>query len=257
MKTGAILSNGADTIDPAKARSITRNRDQALSGYEHEPVRPGITWGADSEGWRSLFNNDRWSANRSVFAVADGVGQDIRTGAAAAVALDVVSRYWNDLTPSSAALRSSFETAHAALGATGLGETRSPLSSTLTAIGFAGDQAMICHVGDSMMVRVRDQSIEPLTIAHSLSADVAPGVITRAIGQPSGVPAIDTDTIEVSPGDRFILLTDGISRTLPLEVIRSLATAIDDPETLARGLVRAARAGRSTDDRTALVIDTF
>jgi protein phosphatase len=84
--------------------------------------------------------------------------------------------------------------------------------------------AFAVHVGDSRVYRVRKDSVLQLTEDHTLinykvkqglmskqEAERAAGknVITRAVGHKDYVQ-VDTADIDVAPGDRFLLCSDGL-----------------------------------------------
>jgi serine/threonine protein phosphatase PrpC len=102
------------------------------------------------------------------------------------------------------------------------------MGSTVAALTISGGDAVIGHVGDSRVYRLRNGSLEQLTRDHSLYAEmVAAGaivpskeecgfgnVITRALGMESGARA-DLRREALSRGDVFLLCTDGLTEKLP------------------------------------------
>ncbi len=98
------------------------------------------------------------------------------------------------------------------------------MSTTLSALLIRGGYAFAVHVGDSRVYRVRKQSVLQLTEDHTLinykvkhglmtkaEAEKAAGknVITRAVGHKDYVQ-VDTADLDVAPGDRFVLCSDGL-----------------------------------------------
>ena len=98
------------------------------------------------------------------------------------------------------------------------------MSTTLSALLIRANLAFAVHVGDSRVYRVRKQSVLQLTEDHTLinykvkhgmmtkaEAEKAAGknVITRAVGHKDYVQ-VDTADIDVAPGDRFLLCSDGL-----------------------------------------------
>ena len=98
------------------------------------------------------------------------------------------------------------------------------MGSTVVVVRFTTEHAIIGHVGDSRVYRLRDGDIEQLTVDHSLAnqliaAGMSPGadfawrhVVTRALGTASGIP--DVIRAYVRPGDVFLLCSDGLSEVL-------------------------------------------
>jgi serine/threonine protein phosphatase PrpC len=98
------------------------------------------------------------------------------------------------------------------------------MSTTLTMLLTRNGHAFVAQVGDSRVYRLRGEHLIQLTEDHTLinyklkhglitaaEAKSAQGknVITRAVGHRDYVQ-VDTFDIDVSPGDRFLLCTDGL-----------------------------------------------
>lgn len=136
------------------------------------------------------------------------------------------------------------------------------MGSTVAVLRFTTEHAIIGHVGDSRVYRMRAGVVEQLTVDHSLAnqliaAGMAPGadfawrhVVTRALGTPSGVP--DVMRAHVQLGDVFLVCSDGLSEVLAVERIAELLTAA--AELACRALVDAAYAAGSRDNISAIVV---
>jgi len=113
--------------------------------------------------------------------------------------------------------RSVYATAQSQQGMRGMG-------TTLVAVRFWNGCASICHVGDSRAYRFAQGKLEPLTIDHSLLAELkAQGeitpdqeknfpernVITRALGTRPSV-AVDVKIQATRKDDWYILCSDGL-----------------------------------------------
>lgn len=98
------------------------------------------------------------------------------------------------------------------------------MSTTLSAMLVRAGCAFAVHVGDSRVYRVRKDDVLQLTEDHTLinykvkhgmmtpaEAQRATGknVITRAVGHKDYVQ-VDTADVDVAPGDRFLLCSDGL-----------------------------------------------
>lgn len=125
-------------------------------------------------------------------------------------------------------------------------------------------RAVICHVGDSRVYRLRGGALQQLTIDHSLLAQlIASGapppdpehfpwrhVVTRALGTPTGEPDVQLD--HALPGDVYMLCSDGLSEVLtPAAITRMLA---QPAERACRELVDAAFDAGSRDNISAIVV---
>ena len=98
------------------------------------------------------------------------------------------------------------------------------MSTTLSAVLVRAGLVFAVHVGDSRVYRVRDGNVLQITEDHTLinyklkhgmitkaEAEKASGknVITRAVGHRDYVQ-VDTADVDVAPGDRFLLCSDGL-----------------------------------------------
>lgn len=114
-------------------------------------------------------------------------------------------------------------------------EKRVP-GSTVAVLIISGSQAAVVWVGDSRIYRYREQRLVRLTRDHSyvqslvdqglIKAEEAgshkmSNIITRAIGIAEPVE-LDSQTVEVQPGDQFLLCSDGLNRTVPDAEIESV-----------------------------------
>lgn len=136
------------------------------------------------------------------------------------------------------------------------------MGSTVAVLRFTTEHAIIGHVGDSRVYRMRRGVVEQLTVDHSLAnqliaAGMAPGadfawrhVVTRALGTASGVP--DVMRAHVQSGDVFLVCSDGLSEVLAPERIAELLAA--PAEIACRALVDAAYAAGSRDNISAIVV---
>ncbi|MCX5746202.1 MAG: protein phosphatase 2C domain-containing protein [Proteobacteria bacterium] len=138
------------------------------------------------------------------------------------------------------------------------------MGSTVVVLRLEGDRAVVGHVGDSRVYRLRDGALAQLTTDHSLVAQlVANGmtereaehhpwrhVITRALGTPTGEPEVQIDRAQ--RGDVFLLCSDGLSEVLPTATVAALLAA--PVEVACTSLVDAAYAAGSRDNISAIVV---
>ncbi|MCA9610044.1 MAG: serine/threonine-protein phosphatase [Myxococcales bacterium] len=138
------------------------------------------------------------------------------------------------------------------------------MGTTLAALAVGPTKAMVAHVGDSRVYRMREGEVIALTRDHSLINEMKTAglgateadhfrlknIITQALGQGRTVMP-DLTAVEVLPGDRFLLCSDGLSDVLDDEAI---AWAMTSKHDVARALVDAAYAAGSYDNITALVV---
>jgi protein phosphatase/serine/threonine-protein phosphatase Stp1 len=142
------------------------------------------------------------------------------------------------------------------------------IASTFVALILQGDQFVCLWMGDSRIYLLRQKQLRQITKDHSLVQELIDlgklaaadaerhpraNVITRAVGADTGRLEIDQVGGMIAPGDRFLLCSDGISKTLALEEIAELLAA-NDATSPAQGLIAAARARQVRDNVTAIVV---
>ncbi|WP_374943427.1 PP2C family protein-serine/threonine phosphatase [Sphingomonas sp.] len=193
-----------------------------------------------------------------LWAVADGMG-GLSAGDVAAertvatlAALDPVTE---------AGVLDALQHANAAILAEGGGRS----GATIVAAHIAGSRATIFWAGDSRAYHVRGTVVRRITRDHSvvqdlidaglLDEDKADGhpranVVTRALGVMAPV-VIDTAQVTLARGDRLMLCSDGVSRSLD---VRDLARS-GDLAALADRLLAAALARDGSDNASLVLIE--
>lgn len=130
--------------------------------------------------------------------------------------------------------------------------------STIVTLLARGTTCAVLWAGDSRAYRLRDGGLEQLTRDHSLTA--VPGLesadshaITRAVG---GEPTLELDVVRdrVHPGDRFLLCSDGLTRTVPEEALAALL-AQEDIGKIVEEMIKATLAAGAPDNVTAVVVE--
>ena len=139
------------------------------------------------------------------------------------------------------------------------------MGTTIVALATAGEHAVIGHVGDSRVYRLREGEVEALTQDHSLYNQMCragtlglpdarsfrlSNVITQAVGQ-SGAVSPDLATETILEGDRLLLCSDGLSDVLHED---ELVWLLQSKHDVAKTLARAAYEAGSRDNITALVL---
>ncbi len=136
------------------------------------------------------------------------------------------------------------------------------MGSTVVALRLAHGDAVIAHVGDSRVYRLRDGELVQLTTDHSLMAELAASgmapasdfawrhVVTRALGTHSAEPEVQRHPLRT--GDVFLLCSDGLSEVLAPAAIAELLARPAEPA--CRALVEAAYAAGSRDNISAIVV---
>jgi protein phosphatase len=206
-----------------------------------------------------------------LFVVADGMGGHARGDVASRVAVETVrAAYYDDGLPHAlpGALGAVVQAANDALCRESRGDDEPRMGTTLTMLVIRDGQAFLAHVGDSRAYLIRGRRIQQLTEDHSLVSElVRKGVLTsaeaehhpsahvilRALGTAEDVPVELHGPLALLPGDRLVLCTDGLSRTVADHEIGRLARA-RSPRRACERLVSLANRRGGPDNITLQVI---
>ena len=141
------------------------------------------------------------------------------------------------------------------------------MGTTVSALLLMDTHAVTAQVGDSRIYLVRDDATFQLTEDHTLvawqvkqgiiseaEAALSPhkNVITRAVGSRDYVQ-VDTQCIEVAPGDRFLLCSDGLHGYLRQEEIAPILAL--GPHVAAARLIDLANSRGGRDNITAIIVE--
>jgi type VI secretion system protein ImpM len=129
--------------------------------------------------------------------------------------------------------------------------------STVVTLLTRGTRCAVLWAGDSRAYRWREGRLEQLTRDHSLaeSEGAESTAITRAVG---GEPTLLLDLYRdrVHAGDRFLLCSDGLTRTVPDSQIRAWMEH-EDIRGAVDGLIKATLDAGAPDNVTALIVEAF
>jgi PPM family protein phosphatase len=156
-----------------------------------------------------------------------------------------------------------FEAAQAARERHGMGTT------CVGCIVIDPTRAVIGHVGDSRAYLLRNGRIQTLTRDHTIVEELVDkgllspeeaerhpykNVLSRNLGAKPDAK-VDLAEVELKPGDRLMLCSDGLYGYASNEAIQYLLGSGDDPEHVARDLVDLALRGGGGDNVTVIVIE--
>ncbi len=127
--------------------------------------------------------------------------------------------------------------------------------STLSVLVIKSRRAHLFHIGDSRIYLLRDGDLEPLTKDHSTRVSKDSCYLTRAMGMDLMLD-VDYVSIDLLPGDRFLMTTDGVHDFLSRTAMRQM---ISDSEasltTLCADLASRSLEQGSDDNITAMLVD--
>ncbi len=205
-----------------------------------------------------------------LLVVADGMGAHAAGEVASRVAAETVLKVYRAQQNGAPeeALRAAIREANSAIYRQGLeSDELRGMGTTVSSLLLLPQEALIGHVGDSRIYRLRDSELQQLTFDHSLvweicaaenvmesevPAFVPRNIITRSVGP---TPEVDVDLegpFSLRTGDVFLLCSDGLSGQIEDEEIGTVLRVFD-PDEAAHILVDLANLRGSPDNVTVIV----
>lgn len=226
---------------------------------------------ATAQGQRARNEDSVWAAD-GAYLVADGMGGHEAGEVASRTAIEVL-RGLAEGVPGPDDARRTVRAAHAAVRDLPARTGRRP-GTTATGVVLTEHRDIPCwlvvNVGDSRTYRMAGGVLEQVTLDHSEVAElVASGlvpadeasrhprrnVVTRVLGGGASNVEPDVWLLPVSPGDRMLVCSDGLTDELSDARIQAELRAEDEAQAAADRLVAAALAAGGRDNVTAIVVD--
>jgi len=212
-----------------------------------------------------------WQTRGHLFLVADGMGAHAAGELASKIAADVIPLTYHKLSALSPpeALVSAIWDANKQIHARGqASEDFKGMGTTCSVLALLPLGALVAHVGDSRVYRIRQGRLEQITFDHSLVWEmnhnqaklpagaaelVGKNIITRSLG-PNPVVRVDLEGPHpLLPGDTFVLCSDGLSGPVKDEEIGLTASCLP-PEEAVAALVNLANLRGGPDNITVIVV---
>ncbi|MEQ4302216.1 protein phosphatase 2C domain-containing protein [Plantactinospora sp. B6F1] len=222
-------------------------------------------------GYVRRRNEDSCFQGRHLFAVADGLGGHVAGDVASFTAIETLRAYdravgTEDLAVvMGRAISEANETLRRRIRAQ---PELTGMATTLVALLWSGTDAMLANIGDSRAYLMRNRSAQRHSFVQvsddhtyqQLVADAAavpslPGMLTRFLDGRHDGRSPDLTAVQLRPGDRILLCSDGLSSYVPQELIRDTLGSGTDPEDTADQLVVLALEHGGHDNVTVVVID--
>lgn len=211
--------------------------------------------------------------NRRLFAVADGVGGAQAGEVASQTAMEVLDEAFKHHLPDTDnedLMEIAIQRANNSIHSMAREHPKlSRMATTIVALQLDGNLATIGHVGDSRLYRLspggklfretRDHSVvEEEVRAGRMTPEQAQNhpsrnVISRALGAEEAVE-VDMKTLEIVPGTAFLLCSDGITRHIPDDELRTHLISQNDPEAICEELKRICFERGAEDNLTAIIV---
>jgi protein phosphatase len=172
---------------------------------------------------------EAWKARGHIFMVADGMGAHAVGELASKLACDNIPHHYNKLksaAPAEAITKAYKEVGSLIHARASANRDFQGMGTTCSTLLLLPEGALIAHVGDSRVYRVRSETIDQLSFDHSLAWElvrrnhlspeeamkaVPRNVITRSLGPDPNVEVDIEGPLAVEPGDVYLLCSDGLS----------------------------------------------
>jgi protein phosphatase len=239
-------------------------------------------------GLRRESNEDAYvaRADLGLYVVADGMGGHAAGEVASRLAVEVIEAFIKDtrdadmnrtwpfpydtaLSLDGNRLKAAFRLANRRLAsAMDADDTLRGMATTAAAVLIANGTPVIAHVGDSRVYRLRGGRLEQITEDHSwVSEQVRAGVlsdadarrhpwrnvVTRALSGGDD-PHVEVTEIEVRPGDRLLICSDGLSGVVPMDKLEAIVAGTAGLDETCRALIAAANEAGGPDNITAAIL---
>lgn len=174
-------------------------------------------------------NDDSAYVGRHLAVVADGMGGHAGGDvASAATVLDMLHLDHDDYDgDAGTVLADEIQTANSLLSElVHINPKLAGMGTTVTSLLLADGKLHFAHIGDSRAYRLRDGEFEQISIDHTFvqrlidegrlrpeEAETHPhkNVLMRVLGDVDASPELDLDTLDVKPGERWLLCSDGLN----------------------------------------------
>jgi len=215
-------------------------------------------------------------ARRGLYVVLDGMGGANAGDVASQTARDVIAEFVRQnrraSTTGRVLLDAAIQAASRAVNqAASSRHDRHGMGTTVVACLVESDKrAVIAHVGDSRAYLLRGGRLIQLTRDHTIVAELVErgaisredadqhaykNVLSRNLGAKPEAK-VDFNELELKPGDRILLCSDGLYGFASAEAMQYLLGSGDAPEHTARDLIELALRGGGGDNVSAIVIET-
>ncbi|WP_169972990.1 PP2C family protein-serine/threonine phosphatase [Tautonia rosea] len=216
---------------------------------------------------------ETWKKRGHVFMVADGMGAHAAGELASKLACDNIPHNFAKLkidSPAEGLTRAYREVAKIIHTKATANKDFEGMGTTASALVLLPAGALIAHVGDSRVYRVRNGTIEQLTFDHSLvwelfhrghlsreeaMRSVPKNVITRSLGPDPNIEVDIEGPYPVESGDVFLLCSDGLSGPVEDPEIGAFASVFH-PEEACKYLLHLANLRGGQDNITVMVVRT-
>jgi serine/threonine protein phosphatase PrpC len=217
-------------------------------------------------GYRRKRNEDSFLLGANIAVIADGMGGHVAGDIASQTAIAAAQAFDEKRAPERLP-QTLGQAVHAASRAIQQRVTANPelggMGTTLVAIMWSGSHYALASIGDSRAYLFRDGTLTQLTDDHLYSRLMAgservpnlPDKLSRFLDGRVDGRSPDIASLDVQPGDRLLLCSDGLSSYVPHETVQTIIAAGDAPSRTVDQLVQAALEAGGEDNVTVIVLD--
>jgi PPM family protein phosphatase len=216
-------------------------------------------------------HEESWRQRGHVFLVADGMGAHAVGELASKMACDLIPHTYMKArtgTPSEAIVKSFREVSAQIHSRASANRDFQGMGTTCSALLLLPAGALVAHVGDSRVYRIRKSRIDQLSFDHSLawelvrrnhltseqaSLSVPKNVITRSLGPEVEIEVDIEGPLAVEVGDAYLLCSDGLSGPVDDEEMGAFAGNFH-PRDACRYLVNLANLRGGLDNITVVIV---
>jgi protein phosphatase len=216
-------------------------------------------------------NPEAWRSRGHVFMVADGMGAHAVGELASKMACDLIPHSYMKAkqgTPSEVIVKAFREVSALINSRAAANREFQGMGTTCTSLLLLPEGALVAHVGDSRVYRVRSCRIDQLTFDHSLvwelvrrnhltpeqaNSSVPKNVITRSLGPEADIEVDIEGPLAVQFADIYLLCSDGLSGPVNDHEIGAFSGNFH-PRDACRYLINLANLRGGLDNITVLIV---
>ena len=246
------------------------NWDDCLTHVEATDVGMRRSNNQDSYAALLASDADNWQRRGHVFVVADGMGAHAAGELASKMAADGIPHNYYKLREESSpdAIRKTVRQVNEEIHRKGQANAEfHGMGTTASVLVLVPQGALVAHVGDSRVYRLRGGRIEQLTFDHSLVWEmtasgqynpnlpnlVPKNIITRSLGPHKNVQVDLEGPFPLEIGDTFLLCSDGLSGLVKDEEMGVIMSTLP-PAEAAQVLIDLANLRGGPDNITVLIV---
>jgi len=248
-----------------------------IQGHRKQSTLMLVNWGAATDtGTLRVQNEDSFLAQDGMFVVADGMGGHNAGEVASAMAIKMLGDAQKAGVTDANQLSEVIKQINKAIFQASADQTdQRGMGTTLTALALTPSNrnsevsVSVANIGDSRTYLLRNGEFRQVSVDHSYVQELVSeglitkeeartharrNIVTRALGIEPNV-AVDTWTLPLINGDRYILCSDGLVDEVTDEAIEQCVKQPISPQKLADQLVVIANQNGGRDNITVVVVD--